>query len=130
MPFQGYLRATLLENENGATLAQAPEQPLFTDSGYPGTPATLATSNENLNALPVDLSRSLERRISNRLSNQSVRISNHNLPGPEDPDNGPSGPDMPTGPNAYSRSGSRQEETHVWLDVLSLRKSHYISEKY
>ena len=77
-------------------------------------------------------SRSLERRVSNRLSTiQSVRSY---VPdpdqGPEDPDNDPSGPGTPTGQGAFSRSGSRQEETHVWLDVLSLRRSHIVTESY
>ena len=134
---QGYLRATLLQDVQDVTARPARDQ---LDSGYP---TTTSNSRDDLNAMPNDdasplnavNTRSLERRLSNRLSTIPAQAVNavHQNPDPnaEDSQSDASGPGTPTGSSGFqSRSGSRQEETHFWVDMISVRRSHKVSESF
>lgn len=131
-----YLRATLLRDVQDVNATAGDDQPLNHDSGYP---TTTANSRDDLNALNGTLNtvntRSLERRLSNRLStavqaaNTTVATQNPGLNSEDsqsDPSSGSGTPD----PSSYSRSGSRQEETHFWVDMISVRRSHKVSESF
>ena len=132
------MRATLLRDVQDVNATAGDDQPLNHDSGYP---TTTANSRDDLNALNGTLNtatvntRSLERRLSNRLStavqaaNTTVATQNPGLNSEDsqsDPSSGSGTPD----PSSYSRSGSRQEETHFWVDMISVRRSHKVSESF
>ena len=130
------MRATLLRDVQDVNVTAGDDQPLTHDSG---SPTTTANSRDDLNALNGTLNtvntRSLERRLSNRLStavqaaNTTVATQNPGLNSEDsqsDPSSGSGTPD----PSSYSRSGSRQEETHFWVDMISVRRSHKVSESF